>query len=114
MGTNVESEGDKARASVEELFKTLITVSGLILTLLWGLTQRELTETILGTIQVASVAMVFSIFSSILGMQFIVTKLHHNVSNISKTNSVSLCFLASWLAFLVGCVALIVAILQVK
>lgn len=106
---------DKALNTVEELFKTIIATSGIMLALLWGLTQREdLTQSALSAVQNASIVFVVSIFFSFLGNQFIVTKLHKDASDTSKKGAVPFCFLLAWVTFIVGCVLLIVSLFSLS
>jgi predicted neutral ceramidase superfamily lipid hydrolase len=105
---------DRPLKSVEELFKTLATTSGIMLALLWGLTQRTLDATVLCTIRIASIILVFSILVAILGLQFIVSRLESNATKITKQASVAYCFMLAWLSFIAGCVAVILAIFQVN
>jgi hypothetical protein len=108
------SEDDKPTKNVEELFKTMITTAGIMLPLLWGLTQRQTIGNVITTIRIASITLMVSIVASILGSQFIVTKLENKVSNITKQKTVAYSFLVAWLSFIVGGVLVIVAIFQLS
>lgn len=101
---------DPATKSVEEIFKVLIATSGIMLALLWGLTQRTVPPLVVTIIRIASIVLVISIVGSLLGLQFIVTELEKNTAKISKVGAVAVSFVTAWISFLAGCVALIVAI----
>jgi hypothetical protein len=113
-----EQSADKALPRVEELFKTVITTSGVMLALLWGLTQKEISPPVLGLIQLGSFALVLSIGTALLGMQFIVAQLQKEPQEaqkdpkpmISKHVTVATCYLIAWLSFLAGCTGVILAI----
>ena len=100
--------------NVQELFKTMITTAGIMLPLLWGLTQRTTSTTIVTTIRIASIIFLVSIVVSLLGCQFIVTKLENNATNITKQKTVAFSFLVAWASFILGGVLVIVAIFQFK
>jgi hypothetical protein len=108
------SEDDKPTKNVEELFKTIITTAGIMLPLLWGLTQRQTIGNVITTIRIASITLMVSIVASILGCQFIVTKLENKTSNITKQTTVAYSFLVAWLSFILGGVLVIVAIFQLS
>lgn len=109
----METETNKALNSVEGLFKTIIATSGIMLALLWGLTQRDITLCILYIIRTSSIVLVVSIIGSLLGLQFIVTKLEQNASDITKQRTVAFSFLIAWVSFIAGCILVIIAIFQV-
>ena len=110
MASSRGPEDEKALESVSELFKTIIETSGIMLALLWGLTQHDITAVVLVAIRVASIVLVLAILGSLIGSQFIVTELERNSRNITKARTVAFSFLGAWLSFLVGCILLIVAI----
>lgn len=114
MTPNGKQPEDKALKYVEELFKTIIATSGIMLALLWGLTQRATISTfILNTVRWASAIFVLSIFLSLLGYQFIVSRTQHG-DEITKSGPVPLLFLLTWLAFIAGCVFIVVAIFKLS
>ena len=113
IASNQNPNGDEARKSVEELFKTVITAAGLILTLLWGLTQRPVDPGVLRLVQSASLALVFSIIMALLGLQFIVSALERGQSAITRKPTVAISFLLAWVTFIVGCVILALSIFKV-
>lgn len=105
---------DKALKYVEELFKTIIATSGIMLALLWGLTQRSsITVLILGTVRWASLVFVVSIILSLLGYQFIVSRTQQGIE-ITKSGPVPFLFLLSWLTFIAGCILLVIAIFNLN
>jgi hypothetical protein len=83
---------DKALKSVEELFKIIVATAGIVLTLLWGLTQRSIPQDVLSIIRIASIVLVISIGGSLLGYQFIVTQLQNDNNQASRHPSVAICF----------------------
>jgi len=110
MSSNGGQSEDRSLKYVEELFKTITATSGIMLALLWGLTQRDsVTALILRTVRWASVIFVLAIFLSLLGYQFIVSRTQSS-KEITKSGPVPFVFLLAWLAFLAGCVLLVVAI----
>lgn len=98
------------RESVEELLKTLAATTGVMLTLLWALTERSQPEDVLWAIRFASLGLVLSTVASILGLQFIVTELQRNSQNVTKVGTVAASFFVAWISFLVGCALLVVAL----
>lgn len=112
MSPNHEPE-DRALKNVEELFKTIIATSGIMLTLLWGLTQRNINICIHPIVFYSSFPFIVSIIVSFLGNQFIVSKLQDKSRDITGSGSVPICFLIAWLSFVLGCVLLSVAIFKV-
>jgi hypothetical protein len=115
MPPDHESNNDKALKSVEEILKTIIATSGILLALLWGLIQRQgISARVFTTIRIASIVFVVSIFFALLGCQFIVGRLEMGSENITKHKAVAFSFLISWIAFLSGCALLILAIFGVS
>lgn len=110
MAPENESGEEKARKGVEELFKIVIATSGILLALLWGLTQRNITAGVLTIIRITSIVFVVSIFFSLLGYQFIITALENNIQKITKQRGVAVNFLVAWISFMVGCSLLLIAI----
>jgi hypothetical protein len=108
--TPMPDSNDRATLAVEELLKTIVATAGIMLTLLWGLTQKTLSPPVLGTIQWASLLLVISIGLSILAYQFIVSHLQRNTANITGKGAVPFCFFVAWFALLVGCTLVVVAI----
>lgn len=100
----------EAHTSVEELFKTLIATGGIMLTLLWGLTQRDLAAGTVVVIRYASVVLVLSTAASLIGLQFVVTEIEKKTAHIATVRSVAWSFIAAWLAFLAGSVLVVIAI----
>jgi hypothetical protein len=114
MASNGGQSEDKALKYIEELFKTIIATSGIMLALLWGLTQRvTITALILGTVRWASLVFVLAIFLSLLGYQFIVSRTQQG-NEITKSGPVPFLFLLTWLAFIMGCVLLVIAIFNLS
>lgn len=109
-----DSPEDKALKYVEELLKTIIATSGIMLALLWGLTQRAISLAVLNTVRWASIVFVLSIFISLLGGQFIVSRVQQDDREITKKGPVPLVFLLAWLTFVVGCALLILAIFRLN
>jgi hypothetical protein len=103
---------DKPVKHVEDLFRTIITTAGVMLPLLWGLTQRQLSPSAMATIRWASIFFMIAIVGSLIGCQFIVTHLENDVADISKRKSVAFSFLTAWISFLIGSFMVIVAIFQ--
>ncbi len=114
MPSDGETSSDKALKNVEELFKTIIATSGIMLALLWGLTQRDIGDSVLTIIRIASIVLVISIIGSLLGLQFIVTEHERDATNITKIRTVAFSFLIAWLSFIGGCILVIVAIFKFK
>lgn len=114
MANETETNADKARKNVEDLLKTVITTSGIMLALLWGLTQRSGAASIISIIRYASIVLVISIFFSLLGLQFIVSQLEKDsvVGKITKRGTVAFSYFVAWISFIAGCILLIVAIFR--
>lgn len=104
---------DSATKSVEEILKTLIATSGIMLALLWGLTQKTLPHEILVLIRHASIVLIISIISCLLGMQFIVSAFQSNVEKPAKLKRVAVSFFIGWVSFIGGCIAVIYAIYHI-
>ncbi len=114
MPSEQRSPSDKARESVEQLLRTVIATSGIMLALLWGLIQRTTSAAVIPTIRHASVVLVLAVAGSLLGLQFVVTELERNTQQITKRGTVAFTFVAAWISFLAGCVLLIVAIYRFR
>jgi hypothetical protein len=99
---SLEFHHEKAVENVRELFRTIIATSGIMLALLWGLTQRFGVTEKLVVPRIASGLLVLSILASLLGWQFIVTKFEADVSAITKENSVAYSFLIASASFFLG------------
>src|SRR4051794_26187700 len=99
---------EKAIALVAELLKTIIATSGIILTLLWGFLGSNPTSTRLCWSRISSIVLLVSIALALLGLQFMVSALQLKVAEVSKDGLVALCFVGSWISFLVGCGLLMV------
>ena len=110
----LDPENEKAVSTTTELFKVIIATSGIMLTLLWGLTQRQMFFDVSRIIRAASIVLLISITSSLLGLQFIVAELERKTSQVTKARSVAFTFLIGWLAFLVGCLLLVWAFFNVQ
>jgi hypothetical protein len=110
---NDQTSADKARENVAELLKTITATTGVMLALLWGLTQRTITPDVLWLIRVASFVLVVSMVASLLGLQFIVSALDRGEAQVSQVRTVAGSFLVAWLAFLFGCGFLIAAIFRI-
>lgn len=114
MSNENEASQDKAVTVVQELFKILIATSGIILALLWGLAKNNLSGDVYCLIRCASIVLIMTIISSLLGFQFIVTELQKNEAAITKKARVAYSFLVAWLSFLAGCILLLVSIFKVN
>ena len=114
MSNGTDSKDDTARENVAELFKTIIATSGIMLALLWGLTQNTTLAGVLTIIRYASIVLVVSTAASLLGLQFLVAELERNTAKITKVPTVAFSFIAAWICFLGGCILLIVAIYKVS
>lgn len=103
------SQENRADDLVGELFKLLPAVSGVMLALIWGLAGDAGTppNCVLILIRVASIALTLSILASLLGLQFMVSGMQADKEAVSKTGTVQFCFFASWITFVLGCVAVI-------
>ena len=101
---------EKAVDSIAELFKIVVTTSGIILVLLWRLITKKPSLETLFYIRIASVVMAVSMALSLLGLQFIVSALQREEKDVSKVGSITFCFLLTWIGFLLGCIFLILAI----
>ena len=99
---------EKALENVRDFFKTIISTSGIMLALLWGLSKD--TANVLGLVRIASILLVVAIFTSLLGCQFIGTELDRKSSQITHQKTVTSSFIVSWIIFLAGCVFVILAI----
>lgn len=110
--TKAELNEEKALKTIEELCKTLITTAGIMLALLWGLTQKgQLSQEVIFVIRGSSIFLVISITCSLLGLQFIVSRLQDtSTGDGSKNGWVDLCFWAGWITFLCGSIGVIVSI----
>jgi hypothetical protein len=116
---------DNARKSIEELLKILIATSGVILTLLWGLTQRTslINKDIFRTIRLSSFILVIAIAAAFFSYQFSITGLHKNLkavkegrlrNEISTSRIIGGLFFISWVSFLVACAFLLRAMWKIK
>jgi hypothetical protein len=114
VAANRDPDSERAIESVEGLCKTVVATSGILLALLWGLTQRDVSGLVLCTIRIASIILAVSIIGSLLGLQFIVTQLQRNVAEVTKHPTVAYSYLLSWTTFIAGCFLIIVAIFQVR
>jgi hypothetical protein len=85
-----------------------------MLALLWGLTQRSGAASVIGIIRYASIILVISIISALLGLQFIVSQLEKDSvdAKITKRATVASSFFVAWISFISGCILLIVAIFR--
>lgn len=102
---------DPATESVEEILKTLIGTSGVMLALLWGLLSgKALPAATREIIRHASVILVATVAVALLDLQFIVSALQKGTAQPAKGKTVAFLFLVAWVAFCVGCVFLIRAI----
>jgi hypothetical protein len=117
------TDDDKALPKIEELFKIIVATAGIVLTLLWGLTQRSIPTDVLSLIRLASIVLVVSIFTSLIGFQFIVSGVQKNADDarsnkklvtVSRKSTVAITFTLSWLSFFGGCLLLILAIFKVQ
>jgi hypothetical protein len=116
-----DSDGDKARTSVEGLCKTVITTSGITLALLWALTGQDIDSSTLSVIKIASIVLVISMASALLALQFITSALEAKAQGtdrttdlVTKKGTVAFAFFVAWFGFILGCALVIVAIFQVR
>ena len=105
-----QTRDEKATDLVAELLKTIIATAGIILTLLWGFLGPDISQGRLCWTRLSSVVLLISIALALLGLQFMVSALQRQCTEISKDGLVALCFLGSWISFLVGCGFLMVAL----
>jgi hypothetical protein len=80
-----------------------------MLALIWGLAGDAAppSHCVLVLIRAASIILTVSILASLLGLQFMVSGMQENKEAVSKTGTVQFCFFASWITFVLGCVAVI-------
>ncbi len=112
MCQDSETNYEAARKSVEDLLKTIIATAGIMLALLWGLATHSGAASVIAIIRFASIVLVLSIASALLGLQFIVSQLEKNANRITKQGKVALMFVFAWVSFISGCVLVIVAIFR--
>jgi uncharacterized protein YhhL (DUF1145 family) len=102
---------DSATASVEEILKTLIATSGVMLALLWGLLPEKLPPPAArGIIRHASVIFVVTVIAALLDLQLIVSATQKGTAQPAAEKRVGFLFLVAWVAFIAGCIYLIRAI----
>jgi hypothetical protein len=98
----------KATDLVGELFKLIPSTSGIMLALIWGLADHQTPpHCVLTVIRIASIILAVCILLSLLGLQFMVSQLQRGNNDASSHGTVAFCFVAAWLAFIAGSVAVI-------
>jgi hypothetical protein len=119
------TEDDNARKSIEDLLKILIATSGVVLALLWALTQRSplITKHVFHIIRWASFILVLAMGAGFLSYQFSITRLQKNLeaakqckpwTAVSKHPTIAVPFLVAWISFLIGCAFLLWAMWNIK
>lgn len=110
MVDNSYKTNNSSLNQVEELFKIVTATAAIMIVLLWGLLQKDIGGCVIWIIRVASILFVLSILMSLLGYQFIVTKIQNEKKDITIRGPVPLCFLVSWISFVLGCFGVACAI----
>ena len=105
---------DEATRSVEDTCNTIVATAGIILVLLWTVAQRGNVPRVLMTIRVASILLVISILAGLAARQFIISERQRKSTNIAAQFTVQMSFLCAWFTFVLGNVALLVAIFFVS
>jgi hypothetical protein len=119
------TEDDNARKSIEDLLKILIATSGVVLGLLWALTQRSplITKHVFHIIRWASFIIVLAMGAGFLSYQFSITRLQKNLEaskkgepwrEVSKHPTIAVPFFLAWIFFLIGCSFLLWAMWSIK
>lgn len=94
---------DKAAGLVGELFKLLPTAAGIMLALIWGLADRTTpAKDVLHLVRAGSIVLAVSILTSLLGLQFMVSRYQSDKSDLAGDSCIQGCFVCSWLMFVVG------------
>lgn len=109
---------------VQDILRLLVTVAGIVLGLMWGLLQLGSVPSVIPVVRAATCLLVISIFTSVLGLQFIVseTMKREKPENKNKTwqqsvageKRVAVNFLVAWVTFVGGLVTLGIAIYLVN
>jgi hypothetical protein len=104
---------ERALKVVVELLKILPAVAGVMLGLVWGLAGDSTQSDVLDKIRIASIILAVSVFFALLGLQFVVSALQAGHSSISSRGSVQFCFFVAWVAFLAGCVFVVISLYSI-
>ena len=101
----------KATDIVGELFKLMPATSGIMLALIGGLATRgTLSCDVLTAIRTASILLLLCIILSLIGFQFMITRLQGGDTEVSKHGAVQLVFILAEVAFVLGSVTVIVSL----